>query len=45
MKFHLVARRDLAAYLNGYYGFVIIAVLLLVEGVVFNAYVLGSGAQ
>lgn len=48
MKTLLVARRDLGAYFNGLYGYVIIAVLLVVTGLLFNGYALlgafsGSG--
>lgn len=48
MKFLLVARRDLGAYFNGIYGYVIIALLLVVTGLLFNGYALlgafsGSG--
>jgi len=45
MKLLLVARRDLAAYLSGMYGYVIIAVLLLLLGTAYNAIALGSGAR
>ena len=36
----MVARRDLAAYLNNYWGYAIIAVLLVLEGLMFNAFAL-----
>ncbi len=38
----LVTRRELAAYLNGYWGYVIVAVLLMLQGLFFNAFALGS---
>ena len=43
MKALLVARRDLASYFNGLYGYVIIALLLVVAGLLFNVWAL-SGA-
>lgn len=33
----LVARRELAAYFNSYWGWVVIAVILLIDGLLFNA--------
>lgn len=41
----LVAKRDLAAYLNGYPGYVIIAAVLFINGVLFNAVAMGSDAR
>ena len=41
----LIARRDLSAYLNGYVGYVIFFLILLGEGLFFNFFVLGRGAQ
>jgi len=38
----LVARRDLAAYLNNYWGYAVIAALLVLEGLMFNAFALGD---
>jgi len=38
----VIARRDLASYLQGYSAYVIIAALLLGNGVFFHAWVLGS---
>ncbi len=38
----LVARRDLAAYFNSYWGYVVIAVILLIDGLLFNAYAVGD---
>lgn len=35
-----VARRDLAAYLNNYWGYAVIAILLVLEGLLFNAFAL-----
>lgn len=36
----MVARRDLAAYLNSYWGYAVVAVLLVLEGLMFNAFAL-----
>ena len=41
----LIARRELAAYLRTMSGYVIIAVILAVEGLFFNAFALGSGGR
>ncbi|MEZ4316875.1 MAG: hypothetical protein R3F61_05215 [Myxococcota bacterium] len=41
----LIARRDLSAYLNGYVGYVIFFLILLGEGLFFNFFALGNGAQ
>ncbi len=41
----LIARRDLAAYLHGVSGYVIIAAVLFIDGLLFNAFALGQGAQ
>ncbi len=41
----LVARRDLAAYLNNYWGYAVIAAVLLVDGLLFNAVAIGSTAR
>lgn len=40
----LIARRDLAAHLHGYSGYIIIAALLFIDGLLFNAFALGAGA-
>lgn len=45
MKLLLVARRDLAAYLSGMYGYVIIAALVFLSGAAYNAFALGTGAR
>jgi ABC-2 type transport system permease protein len=45
MKFLLVARRDLAAYLSGMYGYLIIAILVLLMGAAYNFLALGGGAK
>jgi ABC-2 type transport system permease protein len=37
-----IARRDLAAYLHGYSAYVIIAAILALQGLFFNAFVLGA---
>ena len=44
-KVALIARRELAAYLRTWSGWVIIAVVLAVLGLAFNAYALGAGAR
>jgi ABC-2 type transport system permease protein len=41
----LVARRDLGAYLNGYGGYLIIAAMLFILGVLFQALALEGGAK
>ncbi len=38
----LVARRELAAYFNSYWGWVVIAVILLIDGLLFNAWAMGD---
>lgn len=38
----LVARRDLAAYLNSYWGFIVVAAILMADGLLFNAFALGE---
>jgi ABC-2 type transport system permease protein len=38
----LIARRELAAYLRTFQGYVIIAMVLAVDGLLFNAYALGG---
>jgi ABC-2 type transport system permease protein len=41
----LIARRDLADTLHSFTGYVIIAAVLFIDGILFNAFALGSGAQ
>jgi len=41
----LVMKRELGAYFRSYMGYVILAVILLVDGILFNAYALGGGAK
>lgn len=41
----LVARRDLAAYLNSYWGYLVVAAILLADGILFNAFALGDKAK
>lgn len=41
----LVARRELAAYFNSYWGWVVIAVILLIDGLLFNAFAMGDQAK
>ena len=38
----LVARREMAAYFNSYWGWVVIAVILLIDGLLFNAFAVGD---
>jgi len=40
-----IARRELMAYLQSPVGYVIVAVLLLIDGLLFNAFALGAGAH
>lgn len=39
----LIARRELASYFRGTMGYVVIALLLLLDGLFFNGFVLGGG--
>ena len=41
----LVARRDFAAYINTYWGWIIIAVALLLDGLLFQAFAITNTAQ
>ncbi|MBK8257484.1 MAG: ABC transporter permease subunit [Polyangiaceae bacterium] len=41
----LIARRELSAFLSSFLGFIVLAAVLLVEGIYFNAFVLGSTAR
>lgn len=41
----LVARRELAAYLNSYWGYAVIAAVLVIDGLLFNAFALGNTAK
>jgi len=41
----LVMKRELGAYFRSYMGYVILSVVLLVDGVLFNAYALSGGAK
>ena len=41
----LVARRELAAYFNSYWGWVVIAVILLIDGLLFNAFAMGGSPK
>ena len=42
MRTLLIARRELAAYLRTFQGYIIIAMVLAVDGLLFNAYALGG---
>ncbi len=41
----LVARRDLAGYLNSMWGYAVIAAVLVIDGLLFNAFALGNEAK
>ena len=41
----LVVRRDLAAYFNSLWGYVVVAAILVIDGLLFNSFSLGSGAK
>jgi ABC-2 type transport system permease protein len=41
----LIARRDFLAYFNTAWGYVILAVVLLIDGLLFNAFAMGTSAQ
>lgn len=45
MKTLLIARRELAAYLRTFNGYVIIAAVLAVDGLLFNAFALGGPSK
>jgi len=40
-----VARRDLGAYFNSYWGYAVIAAVLVIDGLLFNAFALGDDAK
>ena len=39
----LIARRELAGYFRTWLGYIIIAAVLVLDGLLFNAFALGSG--
>src|SRR5207245_4410783 len=41
----LIVRRELGAYFRSYLGYVIIAATLLIDGLGFNVYALGTGQK
>jgi len=41
----LVAKRDLAAYFNSLWGYVVLAFILVIDGLLFNTQALGESAQ
>lgn len=41
----LVTRRELGAYLNSYWGYVVVALILVIDGLLFNAFALGKTAR
>jgi ABC-2 type transport system permease protein len=45
MRSFLIAWRDFSAYLHGFYGYMIIAALLLIQGILYQAIALGSGPR
>ena len=40
-----MARRDLGAYFNSYWGYAVIAAVLVIDGLLFNAFALGDDAK
>ena len=45
MTFLLVARRDLSSYLSGWYGPIIVALVVFIWGLLYNFVALGSGPR
>lgn len=45
MKALWIARRDLAAYFNGWWGWVVLSVLLAIDGLFFNVLAMGDDAR
>jgi ABC-2 type transport system permease protein len=41
----LIARRELRAYLRSPFGYIVVAAMLLIDGLLFQGYALGSGAR
>jgi ABC-2 type transport system permease protein len=41
----LIARRDLLAYLNAFWGYAVSAAVLIIDGMLFNAFALGDKAK
>ena len=41
----LVARRELGAYLNSLWGYLVAAIMLVIDGLLFNAFALGKTAR
>lgn len=41
----LIAKRDLASYFNGFGGYLIVAAVLFIDGVLYNTVALGTGAK
>lgn len=41
----LVVRRELGAYFNSMWGYLVVAAILVIDGLLFNAFALGSGAK
>ena len=41
----LIMKRELAAYFHSYMGYVILALVLLIDGILFNVYALGGSAK
>ncbi|MFB6262257.1 MAG: ABC transporter permease subunit [Bradymonadaceae bacterium] len=42
---YLVARRELGRYFNSIWGFVVVAAILVIDGLLFNAFALGAGPK
>lgn len=38
----LIARRELAAYVNSFWGYLVVVAILVIDGLLFNAYALGD---
>ena len=41
----LIARRELGAYFNSFWGYLVVAVILIVNGLLFNAFALGDSPK
>ncbi|MFB6374667.1 MAG: ABC transporter permease, partial [Bradymonadaceae bacterium] len=42
---YLVIRRELAAYVNSIWGYIVVAAILVIDGLLFNAFALGTEAR
>ncbi len=43
MNVQAIFRRDLSAYLHGYTGWIVLAAVLFIDGLLFNVYAMGAG--